>query len=355
MDGNFNLIGVPEAEGCDSVLSWVMINAVFSLCVSLRCRMVEWRPELRSSASSADSLLPACSQTTSSIHTPPLRLLPCPYGTRANWVTKYIQRENQDVSVHGQNRSELLHAVKAFVFVCRAVPRWRCIVTGRHSRQTLSAYVPCSRAKSFTDNWATHRLRSKLFVYCTRWVTQVQNTYKEGSDWEVEYVYRWRLIMSFARHMFLPCCSRLAPSRWADVFFQCAETRNLSCPADFDVALCHRASSDWCASPLPFLIAAQPISEEPAVSSLCPLCPSQSGPQVCASREVRVPTCNSNFLSCSVITVKIQKAWMEMRIAHTYCARCRDIGVVVVSEGCQRVWSIIWTCWLLFTQKINME
>lgn len=89
-----------------------------------------------------------------------------------------------------------------------------------------------------------------------------------------------------------------APCRWAKCLFGtpmcvhvsvgwCSETWNPSCPAGFDVALCHRALSSWHSFPVPILTAAEPVFEQPAVSSLCPLRPSQPGPEVCATREVR--------------------------------------------------------------------
>lgn len=65
------------------------------------------------------------------------------------------------------------------------------------------------------------------------------------------------------------------------------EPWSLSCPTDFNVALDHRVCSGCSSSPPSVLTAAQPITEQPALSSLCPLHPAQSCPEVCAPWEVR--------------------------------------------------------------------
>lgn len=141
---------------------------------SLRCRKVERGSKFRSAVCPADSFLPACSQNSSSIHTPPLRLLPHPYGTHRHTNTKLA------CIIHGCNKFEQLHTVSVCVFVSRVVLRWHCSVTGRHWRQTPGVYVLCIRACSSTDSWATHRLRYKLSVCCIQWVTRVHSTHRAG-------------------------------------------------------------------------------------------------------------------------------------------------------------------------------
>lgn len=85
----------------------------------------------------------------------------------------------------------------------------------------------------------------------------------------------------------------------------CGETWTLSRPADPDVALGLGASS----SSLPGLSAAQPITERPALSSLCPVCPSHCGTEVCALWKVRWLSSGSRCSLWLLIRASVKDYW----------------------------------------------
>lgn len=76
----------------------------------------------------------------------------------------------------------------------------------------------------------------------------------------------------------------------------------LSCPTDdvFYHRICHQPG--WDSFLVSNLTVTQSITEQPGLGSLCPLCPSLSGPEVCTPWEVRRPTWSSEFVLFIAIT-----------------------------------------------------
>lgn len=75
-----------------------------------------------------------------------------------------------------------------------------------------------------------------------------------------------------------------------------------------DDALCHRIQPGRRSFLVSVLTVAQPVTEQPAVGSLCPLCSSLSGPEVCPPRQVRRAV---RFCWLMQLLLKIQKNIFE--------------------------------------------
>lgn len=199
-------------------------------------------------------------------------------------------------------------------FVSRAALRWHCSVTGRHWRQTPGVYVLCIRACSSTDSWATHRLRYKLFVCCTQWVTQINSTYRGGKRGcqmpfkmclNVYFVDVDNLFL-FLKNIVCLYCSRIALSRRAKVFIWDTDTHSCKCRPVYWNMKPHLSHRLWCC-PLPHSLLWLVL-----ISSPHPYCSVAKHWTACS--QFPLPSLSFTVWPWSVCSTGGEKTSMELRV-----------------------------------------